>query len=49
MRLGADEVVLDTNRSLEAANGLYASRGYAAIEPYNDNPNATSWFRKPVG
>lgn len=49
VRLGADEVVLDTNRSLEAANGLYASRGYEAIEPYNDNPNATSWFRKPVG
>lgn len=49
VRLGADEVVLDTNASLQAANGLYASRGYAAIEPYNDNPNATSWFRKPVG
>lgn len=46
--LGASEVVLDTNRSLEAANALYASRGYEAIAPYNDNPNATSWFRKPV-
>lgn len=44
--LGATEVVLDTNSALAAANALYASRGYEAIEPYNDNPNATSWFLK---
>jgi len=48
LELGATEVVLDTNSSLAAANGLYTSRGYASIEPYNDNPNATSWFRKPL-
>lgn len=47
--LGATEVVLDTNRALEAANALYARRGYEAIEPYNDNPNATSWFLKRLG
>lgn len=48
VELGATEVVLDTNSSLAAANGLYASRGYASIPAYNDNPNATSWFRKPL-
>jgi ribosomal protein S18 acetylase RimI-like enzyme len=45
---GATEVVLDTNSSLEAAGGLYRSSGYESIEPYNDNPNATDWFRKKL-
>ena len=45
---GATEVVLDTNASLEAAGGLYRSHGYENIQPYNDNPNATDWFRKPL-
>ncbi len=44
--LGATELVLDTNASLEAAGGLYRSSGYVDIEPYNDNPNATNWYRK---
>lgn len=44
--LGATELVLDTNASLEAAGGLYRSSGYADIEPYNDNPNANVWLRK---
>jgi ribosomal protein S18 acetylase RimI-like enzyme len=44
--LGADEVVLDTNASLEAAGSLYRSAGYESIPPYNDNPNATNWYRK---
>jgi GNAT superfamily N-acetyltransferase len=43
---GATEVVLDTNASLEAAGSLYRSHGYENIQPYNDNPNATDWFRK---
>jgi GNAT superfamily N-acetyltransferase len=43
---GATEVVLDTNASLVAAGGMYRSGGYEEIEPYNDNPNATNWFRK---
>lgn len=47
-RLGATEVVLDTNARLEAAQGLYRSSGYADVPPYNDNPNATHWFRKPL-
>jgi GNAT superfamily N-acetyltransferase len=45
---GATELVLDTNASLEAAGGLYRSHGYEPIQPYNDNPNATDWFRKPL-
>lgn len=46
---GATEVVLDTNDSLAAAGGLYRSSGYESIEPYNDNPNATTWYRKRLG
>lgn len=45
---GATELVLDTNASLEAAGGLYRTYGYENIQPYNDNPNATDWFRKPL-
>lgn len=43
---GAAELVLDTHHSLEAAGGLYAASGFTAIEPYNDNPNATRWYGK---
>ncbi|MEO8262707.1 MAG: GNAT family N-acetyltransferase [Pseudolysinimonas sp.] len=46
--LGARIVVLDTNATLEAAQGLYRTSGYDEIEPYNDNPNATHWFAKPL-
>jgi len=42
--LGGDELVLDTNESLEAAGGLYLSLGFTPIAPYNDNPNATTWL-----
>ena len=49
MEFGAEELVLDTNASLEAAGGLYRSSGYVDIEPYNDNPNATNWYGKRVG
>ncbi|MCU1529085.1 MAG: PadR family transcriptional regulator [Frondihabitans sp.] len=45
---GAIEVVLDTNDSLTAAGGLYRSAGYRTIEPYNDNPNATTWYWKSL-
>ena len=41
---GAATVVLDTNRSLEAAGGLYRSAGFTPVAPYNDNPNATDWY-----
>jgi GNAT superfamily N-acetyltransferase len=45
---GAALLLLDTNRSLEAAGGLYRSAGFEPVEPYNDNPNATDWFAKPL-
>lgn len=45
---GAVQLLLDTNRSLEAAAGLYRSSGFEAVPPYNDNPNATDWFAKPL-
>ena len=43
---GATELVLDTNESLAAAGGLYRSSGFESVEPYNNNPNATTWYRK---
>jgi Acetyltransferases len=46
--LGATDVVLDTNERLEAAQRLYRTSGYTEVEPYNDNPNATHWFRKEL-
>lgn len=47
-RLGATELVLDTNASLAAAGGLYRSSGFVGIPPYNDNPNATHWYAKTL-
>lgn len=47
-RWGAAELVLDTHHTLEAAGALYARSGYEATEPYNDNPNATRWYRKSL-
>jgi ribosomal protein S18 acetylase RimI-like enzyme len=47
--LGARVIVLDTNATLEAAQALYRTSGYDEVDPYNDNPNATHWFAKPVG
>jgi GNAT superfamily N-acetyltransferase len=46
---GAEELVLDTNASLTAAGALYTSAGYEDCAPYNDNPNATNWYRKRLG
>ena len=43
---GAAEMVLDTHHSLDAAGALYTRSGYAEIDPYNDNTNATLWLRK---
>jgi len=47
--LGAGELVLDTHHTLEAAGRLYTAAGFEAIDPYNDNPNATRWYAKPIG
>ena len=43
---GADWLVLDTNRSLTAAGGLYRSAGFEPVPAFNDNPNATDWYAK---
>jgi GNAT superfamily N-acetyltransferase len=45
---GAATLLLDTNRSLEVAGGLYRSAGFVPVEPYNENPNATDWYAKPL-
>ncbi|WP_065959817.1 GNAT family N-acetyltransferase [Curtobacterium sp. UCD-KPL2560] len=45
---GATSVVLDTNDSLVAAGAMYRGRGYRRTEPFNDNPNATAWYRLPL-
>lgn len=42
----AAELVLDTHHTLEAAGGLYARSGFAQIDAYNDNRNATRWYSK---
>jgi GNAT superfamily N-acetyltransferase len=44
----AQELVLDTHHSLEAAGGLYASSGFVEVPPYNDNPNASRWYAKSL-
>lgn len=44
--LGAERVVLDTNRVLTQAIAMYTSAGYEPIERYNDNPYAHHWFTK---
>jgi GNAT superfamily N-acetyltransferase len=46
--LGAERVVLDTNRVLIQAISMYTSAGYSPIERYNDNPYAHHWFAKPL-
>ncbi|MDQ1129102.1 GNAT family N-acetyltransferase [Microbacterium sp. SORGH_AS_0888] len=45
---GAAELVLDTHHTLEAAASLYTRSGFESIEPYNENPNATRWYRKAL-
>jgi GNAT superfamily N-acetyltransferase len=44
----AAELVLDTHHTLEAAGRLYARGGFEQIEAYNDNRNATRWYRKSL-
>lgn len=46
---GATELVLDTHDAQTAAAALYASLGFAPVERFNDNPNATIWLGKPLG
>ncbi|MGH8373292.1 MAG: GNAT family N-acetyltransferase [Gammaproteobacteria bacterium] len=46
---GCRWIYLDTHHSLKPAIALYEKRGYEACERYNDNPQATCFFRKQFG
>lgn len=46
IELGGREMVLDTHHTLTAAGELYARTGYERVDRYNENPNATRWYRK---
>lgn len=46
--LGYAELRLDTNGALGPALGLYRAAGYREVPPYNDNPDATHWFSRPL-
>jgi len=39
-------IYLDTGANFTAAQALYHARGYETCERYNDNPQATCFFRK---
>jgi hypothetical protein len=41
-----DWIYLDTGADFAAAQSLYQARGYEPCERYNDNPQATCFFRK---
>jgi GNAT superfamily N-acetyltransferase len=46
--LGAATGVLDTNATLTSALALYRANGWQEVPPYNDNAEATHWFRKQL-
>lgn len=46
--LGAKTGVLDTNVTLTSALALYRAAGWQEVPPYNDNAEATHWFRKDL-
>lgn len=41
-------IYLDTGANFTAAQSFYRARGYLACERYNDNPQATCFFRKSL-
>ncbi len=45
---GLTWVYLDTNEAFHASVKLYCRRAYQSCERYNDNPQATLFFRKRV-
>jgi len=47
-RLGATQVVLDTNEVLTEALAMYERAGYRRIERYSANPYAHHWFKKSL-
>ncbi len=46
---GLTQVVLDSRRDLEDARRLYAGAGYADVDRYNANADATVWMRVDLG
>ncbi|HWC33706.1 MAG TPA: GNAT family N-acetyltransferase [Mycobacteriales bacterium] len=46
--LGATTGVLDTNETLTSALALYRAAGWKEVPAYNDNAEATHWFRKSL-
>ncbi|HWA67251.1 MAG TPA: GNAT family N-acetyltransferase [Mycobacteriales bacterium] len=49
VELGASVGVLDTNATLTSALALYRAAGWQEVPAYNDNAEATHWFRKELG
>src|SRR4051794_12908295 len=45
---GSKEARLETGDVLTEAIALYHSAGYVEVEPFNDEPFADRWFRKPL-
>lgn len=43
-----DWIYLDTGAEFTAAQSLYQARGYEPCDRYNDNPQATCFFRKKL-
>ena len=43
-----DWIYLDTAAEFTAAQSLYRARGYESRDRYNDNPQATCFFRKKL-
>jgi ribosomal protein S18 acetylase RimI-like enzyme len=46
---GIQWIYLDTYDDLQAAIALYKRRGFVSCPRYNDNPQATQFFRKQIG
>jgi DNA-binding MarR family transcriptional regulator/GNAT superfamily N-acetyltransferase len=45
---GSKEARLETGDVLGEAIALYRSAGYVEVEPFNDEPFADRWFKKPL-
>ncbi len=45
---GAHRIRLETNNTLAEAIGLYRSRGYVEVPPFNDEHYAHHWFEKRI-
>ena len=45
---GCTAMRLDTRSDLLASRRLYDRLGYVEVPAYNDNPDATNWYEKPL-